>query len=55
MKSQYILNDQGESFSANTLEISEEIKKVLDKRLDDYYLNKDEGKHWDVIKAEILK
>lgn len=71
MKPQYITNDQGvrtgviltieeyesllNSPSTDNLELNDEGKKVLDKRLEDYYLNKDDGKDWEVIKAEILK
>ena len=71
MKPQYITDDQGvrtgvilsieeyESLinnrSTDNLELSDETKKILDKQLEDYYLNKNEGKEWEVIKTEILK
>lgn len=42
-----ILTEQG------NLEISEAQKKELDKRLDQYEIDKDEGENWKIVRGRI--
>ena len=42
------------TFSAETVELTDDQKMILDKRLEAYHVNPNEGAPWEVVKKRIL-